>query len=1079
MPNDISGTNGDWRSTGTAAMVTAFDVAGPDRLRPVELRTELMRDPIGIDLEKPRLSWLLIGNGRQIAYQILVASSLGLLTDEADIWNSGRVLSDQSAHVQYGGRRLSARSQYVWIVRVWDESNTASSWSEVGRWEMGLMTEWAGRWIGGPEAATPQLTLDEAHWIWYPEGDPTDEVPAMTRYFRRLLELPRNPQLHRARMFLAVDDRFVLWSNGIKLAETAPKTSWMDGRVIDMTEVLQSGASNVLAIEATNAFPSPAGVICQILIEFETGLPLIINSDDHFLTSKHKNAGWQSTYFDDSNWQRARKLVPYGQGPWGRRVSDAETIIAAPLLCREFNIPKAVRLARLHVAGVGYHEVELNGTKVSDHVLSPAPTSYDKRVLFVVHDVTGLLQPGSNVIGAELGRGFFGERVRTAWDWTVASWHGEPRLLAQLEIIYWDGTRDTVSTDDQWLCIDGPTRSDSVYAGETYDARLARLGWSLPGHDRSDWHPVSQLPAPDGRLVLQKVQPIQVVEAITPIAITQPATGVYVFDLGKTLGGWIELSVQSSKSTVISLQYAQQLRSDGTVDDDQTYVHGGRFQCDEYRIREGQSHELWRPRFSHKSFRYVQVTGLQYKPERDLLIGQEVRTAAPLTSSFSCSNELYNRIHQMVVASTAHHMLGIPAVDVMYEKIGWTADGHLNLGSFALNFDSQAFLTKWLDDIGDSQRPDGLLPVIAPSGGWGYNWRAPEWTAAYPIVMWEVYWRYGDKTVLEMHYDGVRRYVDWSLKRLDDDGLAVSSLGDWLAPGGSQPPEDRRLTASAYLCRSMQILVSAASVLGRVDDQKLYSHRFERMRNLLNETFFDKTMGVYTTSSDDCYRQTSNLIPLAFDLAPKDQRPRIANSIVSDIVSRDNHLNTGALGTAVLLPILCDTGYEETAHAVASQRTYPSWGYWVDHGADTLWETWELDNSDQGRPPSHDHYLFGSIDRWFFEYILGITPLQPGYKHTKILPHVGGGLEHAAGQIKTTYGAISVRWRHNRDDGTIELHVDIPANTTAEAHLPRPSQGDSSLGINCLADEFTEATPMGRGGFRLAAGRHTLLGRLI
>jgi len=430
--------------------------------------------------------------------------------------------------------------------------------------------------------------------------------------------------------------------------------------------------------------------------------------------------------------------------------------------------------------------------------------------------------------------------------------------------------------------------------------------------------------------------------------------------------------------------------------------------------------ETWRPRFSHKSFRYVQVTGLPAKPGKDLLRGQGVRTATPVTGSFSCSNELYNRIHGLVVRSTGHHLLGIPAVDVMYEKIGWTADGHLNLSSVALNFRARAFLAKWLDDLGDSQRPDGLMPVIAPSGGWGYDWRAPEWTAAYPIVMWEVYQRFGDRRALDAHYGRVRRYVDWSMAQLDHDGLAVSSLGDWLAPGGTQPPEDRRLSATAFLCRTLRIVVDAATTLGLDADVRSYGQLLTTVRDRFNAAFLDRERGSYRTATDDGYRQTSNLLPLAFGLVPADLVDHVVAGLVADVRARGHHLNTGALGTALLLPLLTQHGHLDVAHAVASQRTYPSWGYWLDNGADTLWETWELHNEGQGRPPSHDHYLFGSIDRWFFEHLAGITAAEPGYRHIRIQPGVDG-LAHATARIETVRGVVGVEWHH--DGGTLVLRV--------------------------------------------------------
>jgi len=1050
---------------------------GTEPIRVVELRTEFARNPLGIDAVKPRLSWWLAGGGRgvrQSAYQILVASSPDRLTDKrADLWNSGRVSSSESVDIEYAGRPLAARSLCHWTVRVWDADGEPSGWGAPNQWEMGLLdpADWLGTWIGAA-AGRSELTLDKAHWIWFPEGDPAAGLPPMERYFRRSFDVPADRRVKRARILLTADDRFVLWANGVKQAETTADGQWRDGRVVDLTAALATGG-NVLAIAATNTSASPAGLIARLAVEYETGPPSILDSGGEFRASDRVPDGWQDPAFDDGSWVRAQEVVLYGGGPWGRGVSETEVVTPAPLLCREFMVRENVRRARLYVAGVGYHELELNGRKVGDHVLDPAPTDYDERVLSVTHDVTAMLHKGQNAVGAELGRGFFGERVSTAWDWTTATWHGEPRLLAQLEIEYADGTRDTVVTDPQWCYAEGPTQSDSIYAGETYDARLARPGWSTPGHDRRDWPAAAELAAPAGRVVAQRGHPIQVVETVAPVAITEPLPGTYVFDLGRTLGGWAELRVQGPPGTRLALQYSQQLHADGTADADQTYVQGGRFQCDEY-VLSGSGTEIWRPRFSHKSFRYVQVTGLPAEPGKDFLRGHEVRTAAPVTSGFFCSNELYNRIHGLVVRSTGHHLLGIPAVDVMYEKIGWTADGHLNLPSVALNFRARAFLVKWLDDLGDSQRPDGLMPVIAPSGGWGYDWRAPEWTAAYPIVMWELYQRFGDRRTLDAHYGRVRRYVDWSMAQLDGDGLAVSSLGDWLAPGGTQPPEDRRLSATAYLCRTVQIVVDAASVLGFDTDVRSYSELLNVVRDRFNAAFLDRERGNYRTATDDGYRQTSNLLPLAFGLVPAGLVEQVVAGLVADVRARGHHLDTGALGTALLLPLLTRHGHVDVAHAVASQRTYPSWGYWLDNGADTLWETWELHNEGQGRPPSHDHYLFGSIDRWFFEHLAGITAAEPGYRHVRIRPSVTG-LAHATARIETVRGMVGVEWRH--DGGSLVLRVEVPANTTADVHVPGAGAGVALEGARPGGGP-PGVTPLGDGVFRVGSGNHQFTARV-
>lgn len=1047
-----------------------------DKLRPpTAIRTESTPNPLGIDISKPRLSWQLSSDERgvrQSAYQILVATSPSVLAkNRGDRWDSGRVSSADSVGIEYGGTPLQPRQRYFWKVRTWNQDGHSSGWSAPNSWEMGLLSpeDWSARWIGG---ASQALTLEGAHWIWFPEGDPTQALPAMQRYFRLHLDLPADRRITRAQMLLTADDSFVLYANGELMGQTPSGALWYDGQLLDVTSSLRAGG-NVLAVVATNALdtnknPSPAGLIGRLVVMFDSGDPTVIDTGAAWRAATQQQSGWQEPDFDDSGWVAARETAMYGDSPWGRNVGLPPD--PAPLLRHEFTVAKPVQQARAYVAGVGYYELELNGRRVGDHVLDPAVTDYDHRVLYVTHDVTDLLRPGRNALGAELGRGFFGLRTSTAWNWTSAPWNGPPRLLLQLEIIYQDGTRGLVVTGDDWRVTEGPTRSDSVYAGETYDARNEQPGWSQPGFQDSGWSPAKEMSAPKGQLVAQPLDPIRVLETLDPVAVAQPKDGVRVFDMGRTLGGWAQLRVTGPRGTRITLEYGQKLDHDGTVNLEQGYVLGGRFQRDEYVLR-GDGVETWHPRYSHKSFRYVQVTGLPDAPKTGTLRGQEVRTAARSVGTFSSSSVLYNRIHAMVDRSLGHHMLGVPAVDVMYEKIGWTADAQLNVPGLTLNYDSERFLAKWLDDLTDSQTSSGSIPVIAPSGGWGYDTQAPEWKAAYPIVMAELYRRYGDRRALSEHYDGVRRYVEWELGRLDDSGLATSVLGDWLSPGGyTDPPEDQRLTATAYLFHDLGILADAATVLGKAADAERFQQHAADLRDRFNATFLDRDRGIYRTDTDPGYRQCSNAIALAFELVPAEFQQRVADGLVADVHAHGDHLNTGALGTAVLLPALTEAGHIDVAHAIAGQRTFPSWGFWLENGADTLWETWELQQDGQGRPPSHDHYLFGSIDRWFYEHLGGITPATPGYEQIRIQPYVDGPLDWASASLETRHGRVAVRWQR-RPGGGLDLRVDVPANATAEVHVPAVA-GATVRESGRLATEARGVKPLGGCVYQIGSGRY-------
>lgn len=1078
-------------SAGTGAAVAGLPylparaATSVDHLRLTALRTESADSPLGIDSQKPRLSWQLSTDDRgvrQSAYRILVATSPDQLAhDRADVWDSRRVQSAESVGIEYAGPSLSARQRYFWKVQVWDQDGNGSAWSAPSWWEMGLTSpdDWSASWVG--HVASSALTFEGTRWIWFPEGNPTQALPAMVRYFRLRFDVPSDRRIRRAWMLLTADDSFILYGNGELMGQTPSGALWSDGQLVDVTASLSPG-SNVLAVAATNNLdsngnPSPAGLVGRLVVELDQGDPVIIATGSAWRAAKDQQPGWQQRDFDDSGWVAALETATYGAPPWKQGVYLPAT--PAPLLRREFTVAKPVETARVYVAGAGYYELQLNGTRVGSNVLDPAWTDYDERVLYVTHDVTDMLQPGRNALGAELGRGFFGLRTPTAWNWTSVPWNGDPRLLLQLEITYKDGTRDVVATDGGWRAIDGPTFSDSVYAGETYDGRYEQNGWSMPGFQDSGWSPGQEMSAPRGRLVAQPLEPLRVLETVNPVKINQPQPGVHVFDMGRTLGGWAQLRVSGPRGTRVTLAYTQQLKSDGTAYLDQGYVHGGRFQTDEY-VLGGDGTESWHPRFSHKSFRYVQVTGFPGTPQLSSLNGQEVRTAVQPAGGFSSSSTLYGQIHAMVNRSLGHHLLGIPAVDVMYEKIGWTADTQLNVPEMTFNYGTGRFLAKWLDDLADSQVDDlanrqavlsGSISVIAPSGGWGFDIQAPEWKAAYPIVMWELYRRFGDRRALANHYDGVCRYGEWEFSRRDGTGLATSVLGDWLSPGGyTRPPEDTRLTATAYLYRDLQILAAAAAVLSRAADVQRFQQQAADLRDRFNAAFLDPDTGIYRTSTDPGYRQCSNVIALAFGLVPTEFQERVTDGLVADVRAHGDHLNTGALGTAVLLPTLTQLGHADIAHAVAGQRTYPSWGFWVENGADTLWETWELVQTGQGRPPSHDHYIFGSIDQWFYEQIGGITPAGPGYQQIRIQPYVDGPLSWASAWHDTVYGRVAVQWTKLASGG-LDLNADVPGNTTADVHVPAAA-GATVLESGQPASKARGVESLGGSVYRIGSGHY-------
>ncbi|GAB2803170.1 glycoside hydrolase family 78 protein [Streptomyces chlorus] len=1032
---------------GTALPAAAAPAAPPPDsggLRVVRTTVEYAETLLGTDTEQPRLSWELTAPGRdahQSAYRIQVVRDRARWDDRM-VWDSGKVTSDRTVGVSYDGPALSPRTRYFWRVRVWDAKGRAARWSEPRWWETTLSPDgWKARWIGADAPPQPP-SFEGAAWIWSPDATSSD-APEGPRWFRGRLALPAGTEVERATVVATADDDFTLYLGGEQVLHAPQQTdSWRTGRTADVTGLVRTAATTApgagaqaggvaLAALATNrggAFVNPGGLLIRLLVDTADGQHHELATDARWRTSETEQQGWQRPDFDDGSWASATVLAPYGQGPWGTGVTMATPELPAPLLRRAFTVRKKISRARLYLSGLAYYEAEINGHKVGRQVLDPGFTDYDRTVLYAVHDVTTLLERGENALGVALGRGFFGMTTPNVWNWHRPPWHGEPRLLAQLEVDHPDGSRTTVVSGDDWRLAEGPTRSNSLYAGETFDARLVPDGWTRPGFDDSGWRAARIQEAPAGRLRAQPHDPIEIVDTVRPTAVGEPRPGVYVVDMGRTMAGWTRLTVRgAAEGDLVSLTHGEKLKEDGSVHAETGHVPG-RFQTDEY-ICAGGDEEVWEPSFSYKGFRYVQITGLPARPSAGQVLGRLVHTPVEEVSSFACSEPFYEWLDKAMRRTVLNNLHGIPTDTPMYEKNGWTGDAQLGAPVMAYAFGVHRFLSKWLGDLADSQTGEGQLPVIVPSGGWGYGdlGPSPEWTTVYPFVVREMYRVYGDERAARAHWDALVRYLDWELARLRD-GLAVTALGDYLPPGyGGNPPEDTRLTATAYLYRALLHTAELGELLSERGTAGRYREAAGNLRDALNAAFLGPE-GYYRTAKDPGYRQTSNAVPLAFGMVPAGARATVVDSLVRDIEERGNHLNTGALGTSVLLRVLCAHGRPDVAHAVATRRTYPSWGYWHAQGADTMWEMWPADSR------SRDHYFQGTVAQWLYENVAGLRPGDAGYGTFVVRPDARTGVDWARTTMRTVRGPAAVSW--SRIDSRLRLAVRVPVGSAAEVHVP-------------------------------------------
>ena len=1013
------------------------------------LRCEYRVNPLGIDAEKPRLSWVIgdpkseISNlksqsprgQKQSAYQVVGASSPELLAkDQGDLWDSKKVVSDQSIQVEYAGKPLDSRMVCHWKVRVWDKDGKASAWSAPAGWSMGLLKpeDWQAKWIGLDKAKALRnfSGLPGVQWVWFPEGEPAVSAPVGTRYFRCNLTLPDDRTITRAVCQIAADNAFELFVNGTPAGQGA---DFNIPTTLDVTKLIKRGVNSV-AVMATNVgdVPNPAGLIAVLRVEFAQGEPLVIQTDGQWKAAQERREGWEREGFDDSSWAAAKILGVYGMSPWVDPGSGDAQSLPARYLRREFPLEKKVARATAYVCGLGFFDLYCNGRKVSDHVMDPALSDYRKAAYYVTFDVTSHLQKGSNALGVVLGNGrFFAPRLQSP---APTLNYGYPKLLLQTEITYEDGTTAQIVSDENWkLTTQGPIRANSEYDGEEYDALREMDGWSRIGFDEAKWESVQLVKAPDGALRAQMMEPMRVTQTIKPVAITNPKPGTFIVDMGQNFYGTLRMKACGPRGTEVRLTSAYSLLPDGML---KTADNRGARATDVY-IFKGMGEEVWNPQFKGQGYRRVQVTGFPGTPTLDNFDGLVIHTDAEPVGEFACSNDLVNRIHLAMRWGFRMYLRSAPLDPDRDERQAWMGDPAKDSESEAFNFNVAAFYTKWMDDVRRSQRSDGTIPDISMNWDWG---NGVEWPSVFTIIPdWYLDF-YADRRVVENHYGAMKRWVlamD-AIHRDADGTLKSKAYADWCdtysmdGGGGETGRTPQELVSTAYHYNNCRIMARAAKRLDQVEDEKQFVEMAEKLKAAFNKRFLDPATGTYQGGTQCAY-----VLPLAFGMVPPEHRKAVIDNLLNDIlITHNGHLSVGLIGMQWLMQVLTDIGRADVAWTIVTQTTRPSWGYMIGKGATTIWERWDTDTRDPGMNSEALLIQAGNLDAWFYQTLAGINydPAQPGFKHSLIRPQPLGDLTWVKAHHDSIYGRIVSNWR--REGGKLTMDVTIPANTTAVVYVP-------------------------------------------
>ncbi len=1006
-------------STGCSQMVRPNDTG---RLsKPANLRCEYRVNPLGVDIIAPRLSWEVRDSRRgavQTAYRIVVSTDQAMSDPKAVVWDTGKVESDQSIHVAYGGKALASGKQYFWKVRTWDAGGAPSEYSEPAWWEMGLLepSDWRARWItaGKPPQAEPPMEMGQ--WIWHEKA--RGDKKAI--FCRRSFDIDPGKKIERAVVKITADDHFVLFINGHKVGEGR---NWALISQYDVSSSMQSG-KNVIAVRAYNG-GGACGLLVAMRVQLEGGKTIEIKSDSQWRCTCGEPDAWTAADLDDSDWDDAVVVGEYGDEPW-KNLKEKHPPRQSLCMRKAFTLKGKVSRARAYASGLGIYVLRLNGRRVGSDIFTPGWTHYYKRVQYQTYDVTDLLRQGDNAIGVILGNGWWSGGL--GWRSDDQYSQGNLRCIVQLNVEYADGTQESVVTDGTWQAHPSPIIRNTYYHGETYDARREMPGWDAPGFDTGKWWTTEKLdPQADLLLVAQRCETIQVTEELAARQVSQPDKGVYIFDFGQNASGWVRLKVKDAdRGTDIRLRFGEELDPNGRLYRD-NYRSA---EATDYYVCKGDGEEVWEPMFTYRGFRYCEVTGYpvaaEKRPPSDALVACVLHSATPEAGRFECSNWLINRIHQNVSWGLRSNMHSVPTdCPQRDERLGWMGDGQAFAHSSCFLRHMASFYSKWMFDMADSQGDDGAVTNVSPAKVVTEPAK-PGWGDAVVVIPWTVYRFYGDKRVIEENYDAMAGWVEYMRSKSKEDLYEVPGYGDWV-PVVKSPTE---WIGSAYYYYSTRLLSKMAAVIGKTEEAARYAELADKIAAAFNAKHLNKDTNNYVTGT-----QTCNILPLFFGITPPDRAEPVLQNIVKDIEARGDHLSTGFLGTTYLLSLLADRGQQELAYRLAAQDTYPSWGYMVRHGATTIWERW---NSDKMGPEmnSRNHFALGTVVRWFFEDLAGINPdpRVPGFKRIIIRPRPVGDVAWAHATYPSMYGPITSMWRR-ADDGFV-LGVTIPANTTAEVFVP-------------------------------------------
>lgn len=1073
---------------------------------PAHLRVNDLPAPLGLDDPAPRFSWQLddpAAGAKQSAYEIQVASNAALLAqDKADVWTSGRVSSSASLGIRYSGPALAASTHYLWRVKLWNAAGKAYAPSAVSSFETGLMNAaaWKASWIGylTPEETAVRQTA--ATWVASPDTKTlVAEKPKQERYaYRQTIHL--NAPVRRATLYVTGQDTVAAWVNGEQVLTEQPLLACkqMPWKKFVAVPVKLHPGQNTLAVEVLHYVENPNGMatgtpppmMATLVAENADGSWSSFGSDTTWKSATHAANGWTAAGFDDSQWKTA---VP---------AETAGKMLTEPLgkpwlpgtvkeLRRSFAVSAPIRSARLYATALGVYEVYLNGQRVGNDVMAPGWTDYRQFVHSQSYDVTALLQPGENALGALLGPGWYASPLE--W-FQQPNNYGltPPALRAQLRIEHTDGAVEWIATDDQWQARASSIVFSEIYDGETQDARLFDPTWNLIQNRQKNWQKALVVEPAAVKIVAENFQPIRVERTLHPKAITEPRPGVWIFDFGQNLSGVATLRASGPAGSRVQLRFGEMLNPDGTL-----YTENLRTaKATDTFILAGKSgdKEEFTPHFTFHGFRYVELTGLPETPQKDTLSVSAFHTDAPFTARLVTGNAMINQLWSNITWGQRSNFIGLPTdCPQRDERLGWMADAQVFWRTAGYNMDLAAFSRKFSADMRSTQSGTPYYGIFAPGTIQPVSGSGAGWSDAGVIIPYTSWLQTGDQSILAENWAAMELYMN-AIAQANPDGLWKNEsgipFGDWLSPEGKT---DYVLIATASWAWDATLMRRMAHALGKSDDEQKYEALFAKIRAAFQQKFIhpdgfipgaDNSPSIFgginnpNAKSAGGDTQTSYVLALHMNLLPENLRAAAAKRLVEKIHANHDLLGTGFLGTPYLLEELTRAGYKDLAYKLLLNTGYPSWGYMVEHGATTMWERWNGDQmiSDPAMN-SYNHYAYGAVADWIYRYAASIdaSSEDPGF-HTVVLnPHFDPRLGSLSFTYDSAYGQIHSEWVVR--GSAADWRITIPANATGWIAKERAAAFKLN-GKPLVHAHLAERQLDGRAGLVLQPGSYTFTGKL-